>query len=358
MKERKEKKRVLYIIDSLSHGGAETLVITLLKNLLGDYELHLIVLGKPYTLLSAVPTGTITQLLNFRGYRDIPKCVFFIRHYIRKNGIDLVHSHLYWSNIVSRLATPKKVPVLNCIHNISSQASYEVNKFSLYLDRLTYGKRHFIIAVSHAVLDDFDKWIGLKGRHAVLYNIIGDEFFNALPKTYSDDKAIKLVAVGNLRKQKNYFYMLDAFRKMPSQVSLDIYGGGPLKDELQQRIDNEKLNIRLCGVKPGMHTILPSYDAYVMCSTHEGLSIALLEAMASGLPAFLSDIPVQRESAASAAVYFSLDDTRDFVDKLLATFRDRDKLHQMSVSSIERAGELANKDNYMKRLNDIYKTTA
>ena len=51
----------------------------------------------------------------------------------------------------------------------------------------------------------------------------------------------------------------------------------------------------------------------------------LMEAMSSGLPAFLSDIPVQRESAENAAVYFDLKDPHDFVKKLLNTFNDPGK---------------------------------
>jgi glycosyltransferase involved in cell wall biosynthesis len=350
----KEKKRILHIVDGLGHGGAETLVITLLKALSDDYEIHLIVLGKPHTLLNAVPGNVCTKLLNFKGYKDLPKCILFVRRYIRQNNICLVHSHLYWSNVVSRIATPRKVPVFNCIQNISSMASYAANRASLYLDRLTYGKRHYIIAVSKVVLDDFDQWVGLKGNSIVLYNIIGDEFFKAEPKRHFSTTAVRLVAVGNLRKQKNYPYVIEAFKSMPANVSLDIYGVGPLKDELQREIDQHQLNIRLCGLQPNMHEVLPHYDAFVMCSTHEGLSLALMEAMASGLPVFLSDIPVQRESAEDSAVYFDLAHPQDFVNKLLATFHDAGRLQIMSKAGIERAKHLAKKDNYIDRLRNLY----
>lgn len=349
-----EKKHILHIVDSLAHGGAETLVITLLKSLLAEYEVHLIVLGKPHTLLNSVPQGTHISLLDFKSFRDIPKCVFFVKRYIREKGISIVHSHLYWSNIVSRIATPRKIPVFNCIQNISSLASYTANKFSLYLDRITYRKRHYIIAVSQVVLNDFDQWVGLKGKSIVLYNIIGDEFFTASPKLSFSKEQIRLVAVGNLRKQKNYPYMLKAFRSMPPHVSLDIYGVGPLKESLQEEITLHGLNITLCGLRPKMQEVLQDYDAYVMCSTHEGLSLALMEAMSSGLPAFLSDIPVQRESAENTAVYFDLNDPEDFVKILLETFNDTEKLTEMSRQGIIRAGMLARKENYLHRLRELY----
>jgi len=344
---------LLHIIDSLGVGGAEMLVVTLLKNLKG-YNLHLIVLGKPDALATELPPGCKLTILNFKTYRDIPSCAFFIRKYIKRNQIDIVHSHLYWSNITARLATPARTPLYNCIQNISSMASYTANRLSLYLEKFTYRRRHHIIAVSKVVLDDFDQWVGLRGKSTVLYNIIGDEFFTASPKISFSKEKIRLVAVGNLRKQKNYPYLLQAFRSMPGHVSLDIYGIGPLQEKMQEEIKIYNLNIRLCGLQSNMHQVLRHYDAYTMCSTHEGLSLALMEALSSGLPAFLSDIPVQRESAESAAVYFDLNNPEDFVKKLLDTFNDTERLKRMSKEGIERAGMLARKDSYIQKLEALY----
>ncbi|MEP7373391.1 MAG: glycosyltransferase [Chitinophagaceae bacterium] len=346
---------LLHIIDGLGVGGAEMLVVTLLKNLKG-YNLHLIVLGKPDTLVKELPADCKVTILNFKTYRNIPSCALFIRRYIKRNQIGIVHSHLYWSNVTARFATPKKIPLYNCIQNISSMASYTANRLSLYLEKFTYKRRHHIIAVSKVVLDDFDQWVGLRGKSTVLYNIIGDEFFTASPKLSFPKERIRLVAVGNLRKQKNYPFMLKAFQLMPPHVSLDIYGIGPLKDNMQDEITAHNLNIRLCGLQSNMHQVLRDYDAYTMCSTHEGLSLALMEAMSSGLPAFLSDIPVQRESAEKAAVYFDLNSPQDFVTKLLETFNNTERLKEMSREGIERAGGLARKDSYIQKLETLYHT--
>ena len=346
-------QNILHVVDGLGVGGAEMLVVTLFKNLKG-YNLHLIVLGKPDTLVKEIPSSCKVTVLGFKTYRDIPSCAFFIRRYIKRNSIQVVHSHLYWSNVTVRLASPRKIPVFNCIQNISSMASYTANRLSLYLEKLTYRGRHHIIAVSKTVLDDFNQWVGLRGPATVLYNIIGDEFFTAEPKQSFTKEKIKLVAVGNLRKQKNYPYVLKAFKSMPPHVSLDIYGIGPLKENIEQEITTQGLNITLRGLQPNMHQVLRQYDAYVMCSTHEGLSLALMEAMSSGLPAFLSDIPVQRESGENAAEYFDLNDPCDFVKKLLLTFDDPERLKQMSRLGIVRAASMARKDNYIKKLEALY----
>src|SRR5687768_13431593 len=86
------RKKILFVIDSLAHGGAETLIIMLLRNLLPQYEMHLIVLGKPHTLLKSIPEGTHVMLLNFTGYYSIPKCALLVRRYIKKHKMEVVHS--------------------------------------------------------------------------------------------------------------------------------------------------------------------------------------------------------------------------------------------------------------------------
>lgn len=345
--------QILHVIDSLAVGGAEKLVVTLLRNLKG-YNLHLIVLNKPDNLLKEIPPDCKVTFLNYKSPMDIPKCSYLVRAYIKRHHINIVHSHLYWSNTIARLATPGSVQIFNSIHNISSKTNYSVNRLSLYLEKLTYKKRHYIITVSKAVLDDFDKWIGLKGPATVLYNFINDDFFGAFPKLYFSAENIRLIAVGTFKKQKNYSYLIEAFKSMPAHVSLDIFGNGPLKETVYEQINAHKLNIRLCGLRQDMSKVLPVYDAYVMCSTYEGHSLALMEAMACGLPAFLSDIPVQREAAGNAAIYFDLNSPNDFVNKLVETFNDIERLKYMSKEGIKRANQLACKDGYIQQLETLY----
>jgi glycosyltransferase involved in cell wall biosynthesis len=146
----------------------------------------------------------------------------------------IANDHNYWSGIIARLSTLKRGAVFNCIQNISSMARYTANRLSSYLEKFTYQKRHHIIAVSKTVLDDFYKWVGLKGPSTILDNIIGDEFFDVSPKHSFSEGRICLVAVGNLRKQKNYPYLLKAFRHISAHVALDIYGVGPLKESFQK----------------------------------------------------------------------------------------------------------------------------
>jgi L-malate glycosyltransferase len=347
-------KKVLHIIDSMAVGGAEKLLAAVIPAL-SMFENHLILLGEEDALLKDIPASAckVTKL-DFKSYKDVLRIAKKVRKYIKKNEIDIVHSQLYWSHIVARLAAKKNAKVFNTIQAINSKASYEVNKMTLYLDKLTYKKYHHIIGVSGEVLADFDKWVGLKGPSSVVYNIIDDKFFVSHAKTQFPADKLRLVAVGNLRWQKNYPFLIEAFKKMLPVVSLDIYGEGDLRTEFQQIIDQYDLNIRLCGQKNNLHEILPGYDAFVMSSLYEGFSLGLMEAMACGLPCFLSDIPVLKEAALENAVYFDLNNTDDFKNKIESALKNEIDLKKMSAASLKRANEAAKKETYIKSMNELY----
>ena len=163
-----------------------------------------------------------------------------------------------------------------------------------------------------------------------------------------------MVAVGNIRHQKNYPYLIEAFKKMPKNISLDIYGDGPSRTELQSEVDKYSLNICFKGQKNNLHEILPRYDMFVMSSHYEGQPVALLEAMACGLPALLSDIPVLKEAGRDIALYFNLSNPEDLVKRINEILNREHDLAMMSEKGYRFATENAQKDNYISKLKSLY----
>lgn len=347
-------KKILHIIDTLAVGGAETLLVGIINSLPG-YEQHIITLSGPGVLLQQINVPHTHINLDIQSFPKVFSNAGKLKKYIRANGIDIVHSHLYMSNVMARLGTPRNVPLINSIHAISSLAAYKVNKMTLYLEKLTYRKRHALISVSRAVENDFDEWIGIRGKHYVLYNFISDKFFNGeKAKAYKVGEPLKLAAVGNLRYQKNYPYLLEAFRDIPAGVHLDIYGEGPLRQELQRQIDDYKLAITLKGVHHNMEELLPQYDAFVMSSFYEGQPVSLLEAMACGLPALLADIPVLREVGGEEAAYFNIADPASFRQTVTDVMKGKYPLEKFITAGNEKVNRFARKDHYIQQLNAIY----
>jgi glycosyltransferase involved in cell wall biosynthesis len=166
--------------------------------------------------------------------------------------------------------------------------------------------------------------------------------------------SLNLVAVGNLRKPKNYSFLIEAFKDLPKNIHLDIYGAGPLKNELQAAIEKYKVNIRLCGMREDIYNILLRYDAFIMSSIYEGCPISLLEAMACGMPAILSDIPVLREVAGDKSIFFDINKTEDLVRKLKEIAKHEINLDEYAAANFERVKKIALKENYLAMLCKIY----
>jgi glycosyltransferase involved in cell wall biosynthesis len=99
----------------------------------------------------------------------------------------------------------------------------------------------------------------------------------------------RIATAGRLVPQKNHRLLIEAFAKVHavhSEYCLDIYGEGPLREELQALIDSLQLreSVTLKGNVPDLHEQIADAEMFVLSSDFEGLSNALLEAMMMGLP--------------------------------------------------------------------------
>lgn len=92
----------------------------------------------------------------------------------------------------------------------------------------------------------------------------------------------------------------DAVRADWPAARLCVAGEGPLRDTLQDQINARNLggHILLAGTFDSVDELLAAADLFVLPSHEEGMSLALLEAMAAGLPIVATDIPGNRELAA------------------------------------------------------------
>src|SRR5690606_17609701 len=102
---------------------------------------------------------------------------------------------------------------------------------------------------------------------------------------------------------------------------------------------------------------IPEYDLFVMSSPLEGFSLAVLEAMALKMPMLLTDIPSFREQCVSTAIYFNLNDTDDFISKLLHLISDNEQRIALGEAALQRVLANFTLEHYMKGLRDIYVKT-
>jgi glycosyltransferase involved in cell wall biosynthesis len=109
-----------------------------------------------------------------------------------------------------------------------------------------------------------------------------------------------LVTTGRLETAKNHRFLLDVLavlRGAGRRLTLDIYGDGPLRTDLEQRAAALGLEgqVRFRGFRADVRDFLPRYRAYVHASYSESLPLSIIEAMEAGLPIVAGDAGGIRE---------------------------------------------------------------
>lgn len=353
-----ESNTVLHVINSLGIGGAEILLLNTTKAL-PDYKHIVVATGNDNGKLKFPDNVQIIEL-GCRGWKDLFRAVRRLRQIINEKNPAIVHSHLYYSSLVAKLACAASTPLAISLHNEMSRDLY-FNKwyslYNLYIDRFTFKRWHKIIGVSRLVIEDYQKYISTQTENFVLYNFVSPVFFDKTKENYNlSGGAVRLVAVGNLREQKNHELILDALAlEKEINIHVDIYGAGHLKEALQKKIDSFSLPVTLKGNDYQISEVLPQYDGFIMPSAYEGFGISVAEAMAAGLPLLLSDLPIFREVSNNNAIFFSPSEPGDLLQKMkyFTTLTPGQK-QQAADRNKDTAQRQYSEDAFSKSLGDIY----
>jgi glycosyltransferase involved in cell wall biosynthesis len=352
----KEKKTILHIIQNFGIGGAETAVVGVLKHL-REYNNIVVTLDGLNQFGNELKYDKYYNL-GLRSYYLFPLAIRKLRKIILDNKVDLVHSQLYWSTILARIACPAHIPLVTTIQSsLTSSVEYK-KKWICQLEKYSYNKRPgTILGVSAYALNDYFNFLHLERKKTyILYNFVDTAVFSSDgAEKKSPGEALKVVTIGNLKAQKNQRFLLQAFTQLKGQgISLDIYGEGILRPMLEDYIRKHELPVRLMGKVRDLNELIPEYDLFTMSSLYEGFSLAVLEGMALQKPMLLSDIPTFREQCAGTAAYFSLNNVADFVNKIKELKNDPLRLYEMGVAGRERVLKNFTIDHHLAALRRIY----
>lgn len=129
---------------------------------------------------------------------------------------------------------------------------------------------------------------------AVPYAVIGN-FVAPLTAKPCQEPLADLVTVGNLDLVKNHRFLLEVLaeaKRAGRSFSLDVFGEGPCRKDLlrQARSLDVEEQVRFRGFRPDVRDFLPGYRAYLHASYSESSSLAIMEAMAAGLPIVAGNI--------------------------------------------------------------------
>jgi glycosyltransferase involved in cell wall biosynthesis len=350
------KKTILHFIFNLARGGAETMLVRVIKEL-PEYNNIVVTLYEDNHFKNELSCSRYI-CLNQKSLLLFPLTALKLRRIIKQYKVDIVHTHLFWPTLIARLGVPSNIPLITTIHAFIATSVEYKKWFIRFLDKNSYRlRRSIIIGVAQGAMNEYFSFLNIKPyRNYILYTFVDTAWFNKMhvPST-ANGEPLRVINIGALRVQKNQQFLVEAFKLLKDDnIELHIFGMGPLQPHLQNVIDENKLNVVLKGEVNNMNEILPRYDLFVMTSTYEGFSLGVLETMAVKVPMLLSDIVSFHEQCEETAMYFNLNDVNEFVSKLRLLAADETLRLQMSEKAYDRVIRNFTLPHHMDQLRHIY----
>ena len=291
------RRCILFLIPTLRGGGAERVIVTLLKYLdRSKFRLTLAVVDtRNAVFLDDLPDDVEFIDLGYRRVRyALPKIV----RLIWRRKPDVVFSTLGHMNLalaIVRPLLPRRVRYITRETTIPSQdfKAYSFPMIWALLYRIFNNRVDLGVCQSRAMqLDLVDNFSFPEDKTIVIHNPVDEVFIikrineNAGIDSKELD-SISLIAAGRLSPEKGFDLLIEAIALLGDpRVRLEILGEGPLLDPLKQLARSKGLErqIQFAGFKANPYSRFARADGFVLSSHYEGFPNVVLEALTCGTP--------------------------------------------------------------------------
>ena len=263
---------------------------------------------------------------------------------------DIIHTKLIRSCLkslkVARLAN-KKVKHLTSVHGMPETWRLDPKYFKAF-DKLV-DDADVIHAVSQTTAREIkEKW---NRDSVVIYNGVDTNlFFPRKGNKQSND--FRVLFVGRLVSHKHPEVVVELAKLFP-EITFTMIGYGEMYDEIMSQI-RDMSNIKLIRVPYGeMPNIYRNHDVFLFPSGHEGLSNAVLEAIASGLPVLAKTASSMHEVISDGYNGFLCEDLNTFKEQLARCSEDSKKFHQIASNARESAFKF-DWNNILKKYQELF----
>ena len=365
-----QKARILHLITRLPVGGAEKVLVDVVRTLDPErYESLVCCIQAKGELAEELERSgfRVVCLERMRSRRFDWRAVQDLSRLCRTEGITLVHTHLYHANLYGRIAAfLSGVPAIATVHNVYAQRKFHRK----LLNRLLSHASARVIAVSEDVREDLVKHDGIDPEKvSVVHNGIDVRRVDtdltreqARARLGVRDDELLIGCVGRLEEQKGHRFLLEACAALKNDLGgrlrLLVVGDGRLRQDLEDRAAalGVGASVSFLGTRHDVPEILRALDIYVMPSLWEGLSIAMLEAMAAGVAVVISDVSGVAQALGNNqhGIRVAPGNAAALVDAIRSLAGQPSRRRALGMSARERVKAAFSIDAMMSQLTSIY----
>lgn len=356
---------ICHVITSLVYGGAERLLLNLVKLQKQKHTVYIIYFLAKAPLLSFFPKDVNIYHIRFNLLTP-----YHLRQYIKKIKPDIVHTHLGHADLIGLWSIRGlNVKSFVTIHNIWYKWDWR-DPIIFFIYKIlfkTIARKCVVIGISKSVSLHVKNRLGVKTENIfTLYNAIEDIHSldtkeNIRKKLNLPEQSFCVLFIGRLHIQKSIETLLFSINiiknKIPNLV-IQIVGEGEEEKKLKKIVNQLQITeiVKFYGTTSDPELFLQAADLFVLPSVYEGFGIVIIEAFRAGLPVIATNIEGPREIITNDinGLLFSPLDYEALANLIFEVYSNLDLRNNLSQESRMSFTNEYSIVNYAERLESIY----
>jgi sugar transferase (PEP-CTERM/EpsH1 system associated) len=345
---------IMHVVLSLEYGGLEKVVIDLASHLNnGKYKVVICCLDRLGDLAKEAENRGIKVIFVKRKPGIDILLPFRLSKIFKDEKIDIVHTHNHAAMLYGTLGA--KLTGIHKIFNTIHGREKKIKNACIW--SMIWQMNSRIITISQDAKKELVKNSGINpGKIDVIYNGIDISRFKK-----SDVDSNIIGTVSRLSLEKDNFTMLEAFKIVTSRidnVKLTIAGDGPLRESLKFKVESLKLEgkVQFMGFRNDIPEILSRFNVFALSSLTEGISISLLEAMASSKPVVATNVGGNPEVVVDGetGILVPPKEPERIAEAIIKILSDRDMAKRMGEAGRKTVEEKFSLERMVKEYQEIY----
>ena len=348
----------MHIVLGLHVGGLEKFVLDLVENYSEDFQPILVCLEGKGELGRLRDDLEIYEIHKPPGLN--PAVIWQLLSLAKRCKIELIHTHNpaphFYGALVGFIL---RIPVIHTKHG----RNYPADRKKIWLNRISSFLTNRIVAVSRDAADICRSVEKIPAsKVTVILNGIDTAKFYPKEKIHAAKTGKVLIGiVARLSVEKDHQTLLLAYKLLAEKTAgfhLNIIGDGLLREDLERMVRQLGIEsiVSFCGMCHDIPGHLRNLDIFVLSSTTEGISLTLLEAMATSLPVVATDVGGNPEVVIDGETGFIVPpkNPREMADKLLRLITDENLRRQMGEKARKRVEEHFGIKETVRQYQELY----